>query len=77
MDTKTAKNATRKSLRDVRKDRGFSQVQMGVWIGVCTPVYAEIEAGERSPTIEQRDALAAHLKLKPADIERLLEAASK
>ena len=48
-------------LRDLRKERGYSQVKMQMLTGIDQSDYSKIETGKRYYTFEQRKRIATAL----------------
>ena len=60
-------------LRTYRHDRRLSVKELADALGISRAVMAAIEDGRRSISAEQRDALAAHLRIAPEKLQYLLD----
>jgi XRE family transcriptional regulator, fatty acid utilization regulator len=56
---RTAPKRTVLRLRHLRRAREMSQTALGQRVGLSTPMIAQIEAGERQPSLDNARALAA------------------
>ena len=54
-----------KNLRDFRKSKGLSQMQLAEYCGISIGYIAEIEIGKKFPTIGVIERIAAILKIEP------------
>lgn len=57
-----------RKLRQMRKERGFTQEELGEKAGVCYKYIGEIERGEKNPTLLVIYKIAAALKVEPASM---------
>jgi len=64
-------------LRTYRNDRKLSVQELADAIGVARSTMVAVEDGRRGVTREQRDALAALLKVDPAKLQYLVDALQK
>ena len=69
------------ALRDVRKEKGFSQEGMALDSGFDRTYISGVERGVKSPTVRALFKLAQFLNVKPSDLlrrtEELLSAATR
>ena len=54
------------NVREVRKDRGWSQVTLGQKVGLCQGYISALERGERSPSLGRLFDLARAFCVAPA-----------
>lgn len=61
-----------KALRDLRKERGISQKEMGAALGFAQSVYHRIETGEISLKAKHIPIIAMKLGMTPAELSEVL-----
>jgi transcriptional regulator with XRE-family HTH domain len=61
----TLKQVFIKNLKDFRKNRGLSQMQLAEYCGISTGYIAEIEIGKKFPSIGIIEKIAVILKVGP------------
>lgn len=57
-----------RKLRQMRKERGLTQEELGEKAGVCYKYIGEIERGEKNPTLLVIYKIAAALKVEPSSM---------
>jgi transcriptional regulator with XRE-family HTH domain len=60
-------------LREIRKERGFSQEQLGFESGYHRTYISLLERGQKSPSLNTIFQLAIALKVTPSEILRRVE----
>ncbi len=64
----------RASLRESRKERGWSQTHLANLLGVSYQYIGKLERGERTPQLSTLEAIATALNVTPNDL--LLDSAA-
>ena len=62
-----------KNLRQIRRARGLSQVELAEKVGCSQAMVSKIEKGQANPTLDMIEALAAALDTTPASVFGLPE----
>lgn len=61
------------NLRQIRRARGFSQVELAEMVGCSQGMISKIEKGQANPTLDIIEAIAGALKVSPAAVFGLPE----
>lgn len=59
----------KKSLKEIRKERGMTQAQVAAELGVNEKTYRRYENGEQSPLLSTMNSLYRILNVTPLDVD--------